>query len=160
MTYPCTICTKCFLSSTALQQHMSSPTHVHLCTYDNCGRSFISKQALQQHMRLTSHIPPLSCRTCAKTFGSLEALDQHQNSTAHNGQSKQVSSTGFKKENVQQESSRPPVRPVPHTRNKSCVGQLGLQRHAKPVIYASVECSICKRSSLVLLKNQNIIFLF
>ncbi|OCK90026.1 uncharacterized protein K441DRAFT_448475, partial [Cenococcum geophilum 1.58] len=76
--------------STALQQHMRSPTHVHLCTYDNCGRSFISKQALQQHMRSTSHTPPLPCRTCAKTFGSPEALDQHQNSTAHNGQSKQV----------------------------------------------------------------------
>lgn len=125
---------------------MSSPTHVHLCTHNNCGRSFISKQALQQHMRSTSHTPPLSCRTCAKTFGSLEALDQHQNSTAHNGQSKQVLSTEFKKENVQQGSSRPPVRPVPHTRNKSCVGQLNLQKHAKPVISASVECSICKRS--------------
>lgn len=97
-------------------------------------------------MHSTSHTPPLSCRTCAKTFGSLEALDQHQNSTAHNSQSKQVLSTGFKKENVQQGSSRPPVRPVPHTRNKSCVGQLNLQRHAKPVISASVECSICKRS--------------
>lgn len=93
-------------------------------------------------MRSTSHTPPLSCRTCAKSFGSPEALDQHQNSTAHNGQSKQ----GFKKENVQQESSRPPVQPIPHTRNKSCVGQLDLQRHAKPVIYTSVECSICKRS--------------
>ena len=97
-------------------------------------------------MRSTSHTPPLFCRTCAKPFSSLEALDQHQNSIAHNGQSKQVLSTGFKKENIQQESSRPPVQPAPHTRNKSCVGQLDLQRHAKQAIYTSVECSICKRS--------------
>ncbi|OCL11474.1 hypothetical protein AOQ84DRAFT_287148, partial [Glonium stellatum] len=51
MAYPCTICAKCFQGSTALQQHMSSPTHIRLCTCGSCGRSFASNQALQQHMR-------------------------------------------------------------------------------------------------------------
>ena len=76
----CSICSKNFLSKSALKAHtqfIHQDNHILNCPYKNCKKLFNNRYRLDIHIMTHKGIKPFKCSLCGKAFSEQGTLNSH-----------------------------------------------------------------------------------